>query len=75
MPFIPKWKSVPDDCPLANLDARDEVSYDGSAGFVGGRFHVSARRLPVRRDGALVDRVVVVMFDAAAVHRSRGATA
>ncbi len=74
MPFIPKWKSVPDDCPLADLDARDEVTYEGSAGFVGGRLHVSARRLPVRRDGALVDRMVVVMFDAGAVPRARGAT-
>ncbi len=75
MPFIPKWKSVPDDCPLADLNRRDDVTYEGSAGFARGWFHVSARRLPVRRGGALVDRVVVVMFDAGAVASSRNATA
>lgn len=73
VPFIPKWKSIPDDCPLADIDVSDEVTYEGTAGFVPNRFHVSARHLPIRRGGALIDRVVVVMFDAAPVPSSHDA--
>lgn len=62
VPFIPRWKSVADDSPLADVRATDTVAFVGETGLIAGTFRVSARRLPIRRDGVLVDRVVVLMF-------------
>lgn len=64
LPFIPKHKSIDDSTPLADILTDDRVDYVGETGLIPGRFRVSARRLPVRRDGVLVDRVVALMFEA-----------
>jgi hypothetical protein len=55
LPFIPRHKSIGDSTPLADVLA------DGAAAF-----RVSARLLPIRRDGVLADRVVALLFDAEA---------
>lgn len=70
LPFIPKHKSVDDSTPLAAILDEDGVDYIGDTGLVPGRFRVSARRLPIRRDGVLVDRVVGLLFDADAERRT-----
>lgn len=69
LPFIPKHKSIDDSAPLADVLTEDSVDYVGETGLVPGRLRVSARRLPIRRDGVLVDRVVALLFDADAERR------
>ena len=64
LPFIPKHKSIGDSTPLSDVLTDDRVDYVGETGLIAGRFRVSARRLPIRRDGVLVDRVVALLFDA-----------
>ena len=62
--FIPRHKSIGDSTPLANVLADGTADYVGETGLVPGRFRVSARLLPIRRNGVLVDRVVALLFDA-----------
>jgi len=64
LPFIPKHKSIDDSTPLADILTDDRVDYVGETGLIAGRFRVSARRLPIRRDGVVIDRVVALLFDA-----------
>ena len=66
LPFIPRHKSISDSTPLADVLADGTADYIGETGLVPGRFRVSARLLPIRRDGVLVDRVVALLFDAEA---------
>jgi hypothetical protein len=66
LPFIPRHKSIGDSTPLADVLADGAADYVGETGLVPGRFRVSARLLPIRRDGVLVDRVVALLFDAEA---------
>ena len=61
--FIPRHKSIGDSTPLADVLADGVVDYVGETGLVPGRFRVSARLLPIRRDGILVNRVVALLFD------------
>jgi len=63
-PYIPRYKSIGDSTPLAGVLADGAADYTGETGLVPGRFRVSARLLPVRRDGVLVNRVVALLFDA-----------
>jgi Zn-dependent peptidase ImmA (M78 family) len=71
LPFIPKHKSIDDSTPLGDVRTDDRVDYVGETGLVPGRFRVSARRLPIRRDGVLIDRVVALLFDASAESQGR----
>jgi len=64
LPYIPRYKSTGDSTPLAGVLADGAADYIGETGLVPGRFRVSARLLPVRRDGVLIDRVVALLFDA-----------
>lgn len=66
LPFIPRHKSIGDSTPLADVLADGAADYVGETGLVPGPFRVSARLLPIRRDGVLVDRVVALLFDAEA---------
>lgn len=59
--FIPRYKSVGDATPLASVIEDDGVDYVGETGILPGTFRVSARNLPMRRDGELVDRVVALL--------------
>ena len=61
--FIPRDKSVADDCPLAAIDSSTTVTFTGWTGLFDGDVHVSARRLPYRVNGTLVERVIA-MFTA-----------
>jgi Zn-dependent peptidase ImmA (M78 family) len=63
LPFIPRHKSVGDSTPLAGVLADGTADYVGETGLVPGRFRVSARLLPIRRNGSLVNRVVALLFD------------
>ena len=63
LPFLPRHKSIGESTPLASVLANGAADYTGETGIVPGRFRVSARLLPVSRDGALVDRVVALLFD------------
>jgi hypothetical protein len=63
VPFIAKHKSVDDASPLAAVLSGENVDYVGPTGLVCGEFRVSARLLPVRRHGAVIDRVVAIFFD------------
>jgi hypothetical protein len=74
LPFIPRHKSVDDSTPLADVLSDGTADYVGETGLVPGRFRVSARRLPIRRDGVLVDRVVALLFDVDAERRHGRAT-
>ncbi len=62
LPFLPRHKSIGDSTPLASVLTDGAADYTGETGIVPGRFRVSARLLPVSRDGALVDRVVALLF-------------
>ena len=70
--FIPRHKSIGDSTPLANVLADGTADYVGETGLVPGRFRVSARLLPIRRNGVLVDRVVALLFDAEAERHHYG---
>lgn len=59
--FIPRYKSVGDTTPLASVIDNEDVDYVGETGILAGTFRVSARNLPMRRDGELVDRVVALL--------------
>jgi hypothetical protein len=48
------------------------ADYVGETGLVPGRFRVSARLLPIRRNGVFVDRVVALLFDAEAERHHYG---
>jgi Zn-dependent peptidase ImmA (M78 family) len=61
--FIPRHKSIGDSTPLADVLADGAADYVGETGLVPGRFRVSARLLPIRRDGTRVNRVVALLFD------------
>jgi len=63
LPFLPRHKSIGESTPLASVLADGAADYTGETGIVPGRFRVSARLLPVSRDGTLVDRVVALLFD------------
>jgi hypothetical protein len=63
LPFLPRHKSIGESTLLARVLADGAADYTGETGIVPGRFRVSARLLPVSRDGALVDRVVALLFD------------
>jgi Zn-dependent peptidase ImmA (M78 family) len=60
---IPKHKSVDDASPLANVLETGGVDYWGPTGLTAGTFQVSARHLPYYREGAPVDRVLVLLRD------------
>jgi len=72
LPFIPRHKSIDDSTALADVLADGAADYVGETGLVPGRFRVSARLLPIRRDGVLVDRVVALLFDVDAERLFRG---
>ncbi|MDA8311837.1 MAG: ImmA/IrrE family metallo-endopeptidase [Actinomycetota bacterium] len=59
--FIPRYKSVGDTTPLASVIDEGGVDYVGETGILAGTFRVSARNLPIRRGGKLVDRVVALL--------------
>jgi hypothetical protein len=59
--FIARYKSVGDATPLASVIEDDGVDYVGEIGILAGTFRVSARNLPMRRNGELVDRVVALV--------------
>ncbi len=63
LPFIPRHKSIDDSTPLAAVLSDEVVDYTGQTGLVPGQFRVSARRLPIRRGGILIDRVIALLFD------------
>jgi Zn-dependent peptidase ImmA (M78 family) len=64
LPFIPRYKSIDDSTPLADVLSDGTADYVGETGLVPGRLRVSARLLPIRRGGVLVNRVVALLFDA-----------
>lgn len=64
LPYIPRYKSIGDSTPLAGVLSDGAADYVGETGLVPGRYRVSARLLPIRRDGVLVNRVVALLFDA-----------
>lgn len=72
LPFIPRHKSVGESTPLANVLAERTADYVGETGIVPGRFRVSARLLPIRRNGVVVDRVVALLFDGEAERHYSG---
>lgn len=59
--FLPRHKSVGDGTLLASVLDYGGVDYVGEIGIVDGTYRVSARNLPVRRDGELIDRVVALI--------------
>jgi Zn-dependent peptidase ImmA (M78 family) len=59
--FLPLYKSVGADTPLASILDVGGVDYIGGTGILGGTFRVSARNLPIRRGDKLVDRVVALI--------------
>ena len=61
-PFLPKHKSIDASTPLASVLDDGAADYTGQTGIIPGRFRVSARLLPISRDGILVDRVVALLF-------------
>lgn len=61
MGFLPRFKSVGADTPLASVVDVGGVDYVGEIGIVTGTYRVSARNLPIRRGGELVDRVVALI--------------
>jgi hypothetical protein len=61
MPFLPKHKSVADRTQLASVLDHGAMDYVGEIGIVAGTYRVSARNLPVRRGGELIDRVVMLI--------------
>lgn len=63
LPYIPRYKSIDDSTPLADVLSNGTADYVGETGLVPGHFRVSARLLPIRRDGVLVNRVVALLFD------------
>jgi Zn-dependent peptidase ImmA (M78 family) len=63
MSTIPKHKSVDDASPLADVLESSGVDYRGATGLTGRTLQVSARHLPYHREGALVDRVLVLLRD------------
>jgi Zn-dependent peptidase ImmA (M78 family) len=62
--FIPKHKSIDESTPLGEVLTEETVDYVGQTGLHPGRLRVSARRLPIRRQGVLVDRVVALLAEA-----------
>jgi len=64
LPFIPRYKSIDDSTPLADVQSGGTADYIGETGLAPGRFRVSARLLPIHRGGVLVNRVVALLFDA-----------
>ncbi|MDT4995297.1 MAG: hypothetical protein QOH97_5189 [Actinoplanes sp.] len=61
MPTIPTRKSVADDTPLANILETHATDYQGFTGLVEDKVIVSARHMPYRRDGKLVQRVIAML--------------
>jgi len=61
--YIPRYKSIDDSTALADVLSDGAVDYVGETGLVPGHFRVSARLLPLRRNGVLVNRVVALLFD------------
>jgi Zn-dependent peptidase ImmA (M78 family) len=70
LPYIPRYKSIGDSTPLASVLADGAADYIGETGLVPGCLRISARLLPVRRDGVLINRVVALLFDANAEQQS-----
>jgi hypothetical protein len=64
MSTIPRHKSVEDASPLAKIVETGRVDYRGATGLIGGTFQVSAGHLPYHREGAPIDRVLVLLRDA-----------
>ncbi len=64
--FVPRDKSVADDCPLADIDSLGRVDFVGNSGLVpsGQHVSVSAVSAPLRRGDALVPRVLALVFEA-----------
>jgi len=61
LPYIPRYKSVAADVPLHRALDEGQVDYVGGIGVAPGAYRVSARNLPIRRDGEMVDRVVALV--------------
>jgi len=61
MPAIPRNKSVGDGTPLAQVLDVGRVDYHGRTGLLCEETIVSARYMPYRRDGLLIDRVLVLL--------------
>jgi IrrE N-terminal-like domain len=61
MPTIPRNKSVADDTPLAKILDVGQLDYRGRTGLLPDEAVVSARHMPYRRDGQLIDRVLVLL--------------
>lgn len=59
--FIARYKSVGEATPLVSVIEDDGVDYVGEIGILAGTYRVSARNLPMRRNGELVDRVVALI--------------
>lgn len=59
--FIPKHKSIDHSSPFGEVLSHEAVDYVGETGLHAGELRVSARRLPIRRQGVLVDRVVALL--------------
>lgn len=70
LPFIPPHKSIGSATPLGQVLDNGEVDYTGPTGLVPGDFRVSARLAPYRRDGALVQRVIALLFEAETPQRA-----
>lgn len=64
--FIPRDKSVNDDCPLATIAPDETIDFVGHTGLLPRELAVSARLLPVTIDGESISRVVAIAFDAEA---------
>lgn len=62
--YIPKHKSIDYSTPLGEVLFEEAVDYVGATGLYPDELRVSARRLPIRRQGVLVDRVVVLLAEA-----------
>lgn len=58
--YLPRYKSV-GDCTLASVLDVGAADYVGEIGIVPGIYRASARNLPIRRGGELVDRVVALI--------------
>lgn len=61
MGYVPRHKSVGDATRLASVIEEGGVDYVGEIGILTGAFRVSARNLPMKRGGELIDRVVALI--------------
>ncbi len=61
MPAIPARKSVANDTPLAHILEMHAIDYLGYTGLIEDKVIVSARYMPYRRDGKLVQRVIAML--------------